>query len=210
MRALSPGLIDVADSAMPEANDGNLGFLRNDANLSVVFVSNTVDQSPDTLLQYFYELIAIKGFRNANMFSAHAIVGDFGGCTVPGGGSAADGHQYRWMASQSGGSFASVCSSSWSEVLESIGAKTIGFRTRFALGGVPEDSDADGAITDRVSPPEIEVFVNGTRMPSVSSRGEDVWAYDATTNEVVFERNFVPAPGSQIEVTYKSACLEPR
>ena len=93
--------------------------------------------------------------------------------------------------------------------MERIGTNAFGFKTRFFLTNQPEDADQDGRISDRVSPPEIEVFMNGTRVPSKNSRGSDVWEYNPETNAVDFYPLFVPEPGTQIEVTYKVACLDP-
>lgn len=186
----------------------NPGFLRQDAELVVVFVSANPDQSPETTTYYYNYLISIKGFRNSNMFAAHAIVGDAGGCSIPGGG-AADGSRYTDLAEASGGAIHSICSPDWSPALEQIAADRFGFSSRFFLANQPADSDGDGVISDRVNPAEIQVFIDGTLVSSRSGT-QDVWFYEPTTNSVEFTPDHTPEPGALIEVTYATACLPPQ
>jgi len=207
-RALSHELIDFVDVAgTPELNDGNFGFLRRDANLSIIFLSDEVDQSDESTSYYTTFFQSIKGFRNSNMFSAHAIVGERGtGCSYPGG-SAERGDRYLDVVDASHGMFQSICTQDWSETMRQLSSSAFGFKTRFFLTNVPEDTISNGKILDTEG--EIEVRWNGTRVPSTNSRGSLVWQYDAATNAVDFMPLFVPEPGTQIEITYKVACLTP-
>ncbi len=209
-RALSPGVIDVADVAdTPEPNDGNLGFLRPDSHLAIIFLSDEQDQSPGSTIDYYNFFMSLRGFRDDHRFSAHAIVGDAGtGCATPGM-SAEDGGRYVAVVEESGGVFQSICSQDWAPVLERIGNGAFGAKTRYYLRNLAEDRDGDGVISDRTNPPDIEVFVDGTRVSSRSGT-ETVWAYTPETNAVEFMPGHTPEPGAQIEVTYGSACLPPR
>ncbi len=205
------GVTDVADiPTTPEPNDGNLGFLRPDAALAIVFVSDEPDQSPDTASYYYNNFMSIRGVRHHNRFAAHAIVGDpLVGCAT-GEGFAGDGSRYVDVVEASGGAFESICTDDWTASLERIGRSVFGVKTRYFLGNHPEDRDGDGAISDRVSPPEIEVFADGARLASRTGQAgnvSDVWVYNPDTNSIDFMPNHKPEPGTQIEVTYKPACL---
>jgi len=75
-RALSPPLVDHADDPRtPEPDDGNLGFLRPDADLAIIFVTDEPDQStshgltPSGYISFFRSL---KPGR-AGMVRLHAI-----------------------------------------------------------------------------------------------------------------------------------------
>ncbi|WP_373048913.1 choice-of-anchor D domain-containing protein [Vulgatibacter sp.] len=207
-RALSSPLVDNADDPRTsEPNDGNLGFLRRDANLSIVFLSDEEDQSPETVSFYYNFFMSIKGFRNSNMFSAHSIAGDpVTGCNG-GSGYGQASPRYYGIAEMSNGVFQSICTQDWSTAMERIGTNAFGFKTRFFLTNQPEDTNADGVVTDRGTNPEIEVRINGVRVPSINSRGTRVWEYVPDVNAIDFYPLSVPEPGSEIEVTYKVACL---
>ena len=56
----------------------NRGFLREEAVLEVVFVSDEDDFSEGNLNFYVDFLKSLKGFRNEGRFHAHAIVGSRG------------------------------------------------------------------------------------------------------------------------------------
>ena len=200
-RALSDPLINNGDDPRhPEPNDGNLGFLRRDAHLSIIFVSDEEDQSPQTTNFYYNFFLSLKGFRNANLFSAHAIVGDPAtGCAT-----AEGGDRYVDVASRSGGIFQSVCQADWSDSMETIGTAAFGFKTRFFLTNQPEDTDGSGIID---SPIELEVRFDGRPYPPIGPNGARRWEYVGAENSIDFYPLAVPEPGTQIEVRYRVACL---
>lgn len=207
--ALSTPLVDSTDDPRTtQPNDGNLGFLRKDAHLSIIFVSDEEDQSPQTTTFYSNFFKSIKGFRNSHLYSAHAITGD----PVTGCPQAFDpGDRYYAVVEESNGVFQSICAADWSAAMERMGIEAFGFKTRFFLTNEPEDTNADGFITDDINPTtntrEIEVRVNGRIVSSTNTQGARVWEYNAEVNSVDFWPLHVPKPGSQIEVTYKVACL---
>lgn len=213
--ALTPPLVDHADapaSAVPAGtdfpNDGNLGFLRPDAYLNIVFLTDEDGDSNEMLpIEYFNEFQRIKGWRNTNLFKAHAIVGDKGvGCSgpKPGGGtlSAMRGDKFIQVVEESGGVFQSICQPDWEENLRKIGNASFGVKTRFFLTSEPEDTDANGRWSDG----EIRVYVNGRRQARTSDLGAEIWTYDSVLNAVDFTPLFIPKPGDEIEIEYTVAC----
>ena len=86
-RALSTPLVNRADdprTALP--NDGNQGFLREEAALAVVFVGDEDDHSPDAVDTYIRFLRELKGAAQPNRAAIFAIASTGGGCGSAGGG----------------------------------------------------------------------------------------------------------------------------
>lgn len=178
----------------PLINGWNQGFLRPDAYLAIIFLSDEPDFSTGTVDFYVNFFKAIKGFRNTNLFSASAIVGDAGnGCTGPGG-SAGGGDRYISVAQQTGGIFESICTASWSNSLQNLGLNVFGYKSRFFLSNTP----VAGTVT---------VFVDGVRVEQQAMSGQVRWAYDGSNNAVNFAPLAIPEPGSDIVVRYVAECL---
>ena len=169
----------------------NRGFLREDASLEVVFVSDEDDQSPADLSFYINFFKNIKGFYNSNLFHAHAIVGPPGGCSSSNGDATA-GMRYIDLANATGGNVASICQSDFADSLASIGEIAFGLKTQFFLSRVAE-------------PSTLEVRINGVLC---NSSGGGNWSYDGDSNSVLFmeEGGCMPQPGDEIEIYYETVC----
>ncbi len=169
----------------------NNGFLRQDAYLAIIFLSDEEDQSPNSVDFYANYFKSIKGFRNTNLFSASAIVGDVpGGCpTAPDPGS-----RYVAVANQTGGIFESICTQSWADSLQNLGLSVFGYKSRFFLGNQPV-------------PGTVEIYVDGVKIDRQAASGQVRWTYDANTNSVNFAPLAIPEPGSEIVVRYQAECL---
>ena len=172
----------------------NSGFLRPDAYLALIFISDEEDQSPNTVDFYVNYFRAIKGFRNANLFSASAIVvpegGGFGGSNV--------GHRYAEVAERTGGIFESILTTDWAAALQNLGLSVFGYKSRFFLSNLPVSGT-------------IEVLVNGMMVGSsgngATPSGQVLWTYEAAGNSVNFATLAIPEPGSEIIVRYVAECL---
>lgn len=172
----------------------NAGFIRPDAVLSVIIVSDEQDYSPGTVDFYINFLLSIKGFRNNNLFSLSAIVGDeVGGCNGPGG-SADTGSRYIAAATRTGGIFQSICISDWSRALEDLSSSAFGFKSRFFLSNQPVLSS-------------VNVTVDGVAVPNMSPGGTINWTYEFGTNSINFTPFATPEPGAEITVEYVVECL---
>ena len=185
--ALTPPLLTTRHS----------GFLRRDAVLSLIVVSDQPDLSSTRTsrsLDFYHSfLLSIKGFDRPNAMSFSSIVGpETGTCQGPGG-SAWPGPRYREMSRRTGGIVQSICTSDWGRALENLSTVAFGFRTEFFLTSTPVQSS-------------IEVRLNGTILPAVSGQVLN-WSYLAGQNAVGFSPFSAPEPGSVIEITYESACL---
>jgi hypothetical protein len=184
-RALSdPLLYQQDDPRTPLASDGNGGFLREDAKLAIIFLSDEEDFSSQPVSFYETYFRALKG-NDASKLSINAIVGplDLGACPT----SSSSGSRYIQLAQATGGVVESICTPNWAASLEKLSNSAFGPNRRFTLSEQPAD------------PSRIVVGVDG--VPVTSG-----WEYDAATNSILFERTAAPAPGAMVEVTYPLGC----
>ncbi len=190
-RGLEAAYLALSD---PLINTYNMGFLRTDAALAVIYISDETDQSNRAVNFYEDFLRNIKGFANSGMFSASSVVG-----TTPGGCSSSTGNadyapRYIAIGNNTGGVVESICAASWGQTLANIGLNSFGLRRQFALTSQPV------AVT-------IAVTVNGMAVPSTSAGGQVNWTYDSPNNGISFSTSAVPPAGATITVTYTVACL---
>lgn len=167
----------------------NKGFLRTDASLSIIYVSDEPDSSPDPVDDYVKFFLSLKGGR-ADLVRASSIVGPPpSGCNVNGFRvkSAPD---YWDIATKLKGVKDSICSNNWANTLSQIGALTFGQQREFFLKSPAEEST-------------IVVKVDGR----VVAKGSSGWSYDANNYSILFASSAVPDAGKQIEVTYRAKCL---
>jgi len=183
----------------PKITNENAGFLRYDAALAIVVVSDAGDQSPQPFSYYYNRFLNIKGFNRASMFSFNAITtcpGSPGPNCMPAGSSCTydgtnDSTTYQQMASQTNGVVAEICATNWSTNLQQLGKTAFGFRTTFYLTAAP---DLTGGKT-------LTVKIDGNPVNPPD------WGYDSTANAVVFDPAKTPGPGKTLTVQYFTACL---
>jgi len=171
----------------------NRGFLREDASLELIFVSDEDDYSTASLNFYVDFFKNIKGFRNEGLFHAHAIVGAEGGRAraCEGAGGAADaGQRYVEVANRTNGDVFSICDDDFGPPLQELGNQAFGLPVQFFL--------SRPAIRNTV-----QVSVEGMRV-------EAGWQFDDASNSVVFDEQSVPQPGETIQVDYEAQCFERR
>jgi hypothetical protein len=179
-RALSPPLVNNADDVRTSPrNDGNLGFLRDEAALVVVFMGDEDDHSPDSVDTYVRFLRTRKGEHQPQRMTIYAIAPTASGCPTSGGA----GTRYAEAASRTGGEVLSACAADYAPLLRSVATKAFSAQDRFPLSEPPDAGS-------------IAVRVNGTAVTG--------WTYDGATNSVVFST--APAPGAKVEVYYRRAC----
>ncbi|MDP3500516.1 MAG: hypothetical protein Q8S33_09290 [Myxococcales bacterium] len=170
----------------------NGGFLRPDAVLAVVCVTDESEQADLPVSLYVNQMLNIKGAQRANLFS-YNVIGPF---TAVGPGCADDqGGKHAALVTQTNGIREEICTPNWATALENIGKGAFGFRTTFFLNGTP----AAGNMVD--------VAIDGQALPPTDARGARVWRYDSAINAVVFEPLYVPEPGKTLSISYRVACL---
>ena len=181
----------------------NAGFLRTDANLAVVVVSDAGDQSNQPLSYYENRLINVKGFNRLSFFS-FSTIGPFlgsapSGCTYDGGG---DPQRYGAIVTRTGGVREEICTNNWSTALQGLGRTAFGFRTMFFLGNSP---DLTGGQMLNVQINNNPVAGGGACANGQPTSG--AWCYDAAANAVRFTAMTTPAAGQTLTVAYQTACF---
>ncbi len=166
----------------------NRGFLRPDASLDVVVVTDEDDQSTDPVATYTAFLAGMKGTGGDALVRLHAMAGDLpDGCNNTWHFGAA-GTRYAQAVKATGGLFTSICTGNFDTAFAAIGSLPYVPRTLFPLSGKPwQDS--------------LKVTVDGV----VCTGG---WTSQAATPAIVFDTTgaCLPAPGSEVVVTYFEAC----
>ena len=178
----------------------NAGFLRQEAVLAIVCISDARDQAPQAPSFYLNQLLNIKGAQRAGMFT-YNVIGPFlpsppAGCSYD---DPQDGRD-DFMVSQTNGVKEEICTPNWAVALERIGKNAFGYRTNFFLTARPDLS----------SPTGVQVAIDGMPIPAVDpdpNLMSRIWQYDATNNSINFEPLYVPEPGKTLTVTYQAACI---
>ncbi|MEE2758213.1 MAG: choice-of-anchor D domain-containing protein [Myxococcota bacterium] len=171
----------------------NRGFLREDAALEIVFVSDEDDSSSATLNYYVDFFKNIKGFRNESLFHAHAIVGADNGRPANCNsnlGDATPGRAYVEVANRTNGGIYSICEGDFGRALREIGNQAFGLPVQFFLSRPAREAS-------------IRVSVNGA--PRANG-----WSYDRDSNSVIFDEASVPQPRESIRVEYDAQCFPRR
>lgn len=187
----------------------NSGFLRANASLFVIVISDENDHSMGPVSYYGRWLEHLKGAGNENTVSFSAIVGQ-----APDGCSGAEaGERYLHVQVDTGGLFHSICSEDYGPIVEELGINAAGLRRKFYLseGAQPATvqvlnySDQDPACQSQGECDGEEICAAGHHCAQVLEEATGqvgVWSYEEGDNSVFFLHDFIPPPGSYIEVAY--------
>ncbi|HEY3451142.1 MAG TPA: choice-of-anchor D domain-containing protein [Myxococcales bacterium] len=172
----------------------NSTFVREDAKLAIIALSDEEDQGASQNVQYYIDLFQnLKGVHNTSMFAFHAIAGDTpDGCSATVSGvsiSAAAGQRYKEATTLGNGIFKSICTTDWGTIAKDIGLDAFTARLQYTL-------------TRACDVATLKVKVNGTQQ----SAGVD-YDYDSPSNSIVFKNTSSPPPGATITAEYDAACL---
>lgn len=212
--ALSRALAPV----VPEVAAHNRGFLRRNAGLHIIVVSDEPDSSPwptfdmaefVDLLKYRLKPTAPGDDPIPVTFSS--IVGPKPrGCTSQdGSGDAAPGTEYIEATDRIGGIFASICTTDWYPVLEALGLQAAGLRDEYFLSEVPvpgslevrvraEDLLRDGVDAASLAEGQLAAEVCDAR----GLRDCFTYRYDGVRNAILF-LDYLPPANAQVRMTYE-------
>jgi hypothetical protein len=176
-------LLTIADNAVEatDATECNYGFLRPDAILHIISVSDEPEQSFAETGRDWADLVASINAKkgDSSMVKFSAIAGDYpGGCAT-----AQEGDGYWQAVNSSGGVFLSICSDWATPANMALLADASVTRDTFQLTGTPVESS-------------IEVTIN-------SSVRTD-WTFDSPRNSVVITGT-PPTGGDSIVITYNGS-----
>ena len=181
----------------PNLSGQNAGFLRPDAILAVVIVSDEEDFSDGDngepnpnqatpVSEYVNFLLALKGGNPAKVLMP-VIVGDVpGGCVSPDANAEA-GVRYHEAANALNSSKSSICSESFATILDNIGSDVVAFVDSFPLDYTPD-------------PATISVYVDEVLVPPSPTAG---WYWDDASGGVAFAPAATPPACAKIEIYYQ-------
>ena len=184
----------------------NDGFLRTDASLFVIMVSDEDEKSfgPVGYYQRLFETYKSKG--NDGLISVSAIVGDSEeGCFQDTGASAQPGDRYIELAEETNGLVTSICSD-FSESLQELSIWASGLRSSFELSSLPLVNAS--IVCDGVDEDAYEAFcvkVNGETIQIGSETSRTGWYYDENNNSIVFGADSIPGIQADITVEYEES-----
>jgi hypothetical protein len=183
---------DAAYAALtpPLVTGPNNGFLRTDANLAVVVVSDENDFSNDIAVGPFNNwLNNLKGDPLATSFSG--MVGPDGAgrfaCSLAGGSDATFAPRYHDVISGTAGVWSDICQFQTQVFLTFLSYVAAGLLFDFELDFTPSSVGS------------IIVEVDGVALPYSAFNG---WTFDAATNRVTLHGSGVPGPGAVITIRY--------
>lgn len=175
----------------PNIAGANAGFIRPDANLAVVVVSDAEDQSNQPVSYYENLLINVKGFSRLSNFT-FSVIGPFlgsapSGCVYDSGTAT----RYQSLITRTSGVREEICNTNWAAALQGLGRTAFGFRTQFFLTNTP----------DLTGGQQVNVLINGQVVPP------SAYSYDAASNSIRFQPTSTPQPGQTLTVEYATTCF---
>ena len=187
--------LEAARLALSEPNISgpNFGFLRQEAALSLIFVSDEEDASPLPVADYINALYDVKGQRSRSVFNASALTMiDPAPCVGINTSGSSDGTRYVDVAVQTNGIAANLCDQDFAGIVTDLSLNASRLRDVFFLSGEP-------------SPESLEVSINEVVIPCTEGR----WWYDRVVDTdgeakpaIVFDRTQLPQPDDRIAVRY--------
>ena len=188
-------------------------FLRQDAYLYLIFVSDEEDRSSQDVRFFYRYFETVKGVGNDGMVTTAAIMGD-----VPSNAcGATPGTRYKALSDLTGGEVGSICDANFSTTLAKLAKNAVGLKRKFALQdkpnvqtlkvtlhypcNVPDDQIANCASVDRSACEGNPV--DSMNVACTPKQGApDGWTYEEGTNVIYFEGESVPGLSAQIELQY--------
>jgi len=175
---------DIAEEAItpPLTSPGgdNEGFLRDDANLRVIFVTDSEDVGDDTVTAYVNTFQSIK--LDPDQVVLHGISGQTGGCTCDHADADVAPRLEQAIAMTDGVS-KSVCELDWATMLGDLATYSLTLLESFEL---TQEAAADTTVTVEVDQTPVTAG----------------WTFEPDQSAVIFDSDHVPAAGSTITVTY--------
>lgn len=174
----------------PLISTANAGFIREEATLQVIVVSDEPEQSTLTPTQYATWLDGVKSSPDDSAFSA--VVADrTQGCVLNFSGSNAEpAPKYHDAIDATGGAWIDICKNDFAQMMTYLSYQAAGIIGTWPLQDVP------------VNQSHITVTIDGQDIGFSAING---WSYDASTNSVEFHGTAIPGPGTEIIIEYPVA-----
>ena len=172
------------------------GFLRDDASLSIVFVSDEENSSPWPVNDYINAFFELKGQRDRAVFNASALtVTDETLCDEQAAEFSSPGTRYVDAAAQTHGLIGNLCDSDFTKIVNDLSLANSRIADTYLLSREPDAETL--TVTLEVDGVETELACDAAE-----------WAYGRTTADgvevpaIIFDRAVLPQPGSRLYVRY--------
>lgn len=191
------GIESAYRAVSPPLSDGqNGGFIRPDAYLSLIFVSDEQDASPLPVNQYINGFRSVKGQRNRDIFNASAlVVTQDTNCNTD---LSNPGTRYLDIARQTGGVIGDICADDFGSIVTELSLASSRLEDTFYLSELPDASSLIVGIDDE----EIPCSEGRWQYQLLELDGEDRGA-------IVFDRAQMPPPNSRVTVRYDHGSGDP-
>jgi hypothetical protein len=194
--------LESARLALYEQAAANAGFLREDANLAILFVSDEEDSSPMSVDGYLRAFADVKGdeaYRDHRVMNVSAVIGadvpEFEGqasCESEHG-AATYGERYVDAVSQTQGLMDSICAEDFSPIVDQLGLTLSGLEAEFVLSHVPN-----------LDTLEVSLYGDASDESLIGVLTIDVdYTYVEERNSILFVQEQVPDSEQYILVEYE-------
>ncbi len=203
------------DAACLQACPGQfpIDFLRPDAFVYVIFVSDEEDVSPGDLRYYWRAFETANGIGNDGTVTLAAIVGtdEQNAC------SAVVGARYLDLVARSGGESGNICDTNFSVTLRKLANNAVGLKRKFALTRKPnvETLKIEVRYPCNADPETVNACASSDRtacegaasnelalLCTPKQGGADGWEYEPETNVIFFSGDSVPGLRAEIDIQY--------
>jgi len=176
-------------SGLNAVSGPNAGFLRPNALLALVFLSNRDDRStPDDYVAFFDKIRPNLPYGDRSWVAQFmGVMPDDPSCKTSAWGYAEPGMTFIEIARKSGGATESICDGDIRRALSNVKARVLEKITVFAL-----DAPAD--------PDSVSVTVNGRAVPNDPANG---WTFDSSNNTVHFHGDAIPGASDVVNVNFQ-------
>jgi hypothetical protein len=170
----------------------NKGFIRDEAELSIIFTSDEEDGSPEPVNSYINTFFGVKGQRSRDVFNASALtVTNERMCTDAQAAASSPGTRYVDVATQTGGVIGDLCSDDYAAIVTELSLNASRMRDTFYLSQLPDPSSIEVGIDDELIPCDAGVW---SYVMLQEGAGE--------VPAIVFETASLPPIDSRVEVSY--------
>lgn len=199
------------------ASSSGINFLRPDAFLYLIFLTDEEDRSQGDIRFYYRSFETAKGVGNDSTVTTAAIMGDVptNAC------GATPGQRYLQLSQLTGGEVGSICDAEFAQTLENLANNAVGLRRKFRvlvapepqtlevrvryLCDVPADRLAGCANVDRSECEQVDgtpPIETASVICTPPQGGADGWAYEEEGRQIFFAGDSVPGIGSVVEIQY--------
>jgi hypothetical protein len=185
----------------PRTDNANKGFLRDEASLSIIVVSDEEDSSPLPVNDYINQFYDVKGQRERAVFNFSALtVTNENKCTDEEAAQSSRGRRYVDVAKQTHGLTGNLCETdaTFGDIVTDLSLNASRLQDTFFLTSSPATGTLQVSVRDDGAEEEENIPCDA---------GD--WTYDIIADDqgddspaVIFDRDHLPAVGAQITIRY--------